>query len=102
MATRYRIEQDRWCWCGAPAALLVRWKDGEKPVCSIDHGRRMIDWLRRDELDGDDLTGIQEKIDELARDLAGRLERILLDSEREYLSATAVANREKEIEEKYG
>ena len=46
---RYKITQDRWCWCGAPAALLVTAKDFSKPVCSVDHGQRTITRLQDEE-----------------------------------------------------
>ncbi len=53
---RYRITQDRWCWCGAPAALRVeanRERLGEPiSVCSIAHGQMEIERLRRDDDEG--------------------------------------------------
>jgi hypothetical protein len=45
---KYRITQDRWCWCGVAAAYVVeRKRDGEimEPVCSLGHGQRSIEWL---------------------------------------------------------
>ena len=54
--TRYKITQDRWCWCGAPAALLVTATVIEdEPVCSVAHGQRTIQRLRdADEGEGTD------------------------------------------------
>jgi hypothetical protein len=45
---RYKITQDRWCWCGRPAALVVaKVRGGEvlEPVCSNEHGAMSIEWL---------------------------------------------------------
>lgn len=64
---RYRITQDRWCWCGAPAALrVVAARDEIKPipVCSIDHGQTEIERLRADVLPEGSLRSRNEISDE--------------------------------------
>ena len=46
--TRYRITQDRWCWCGRPAALVVMaGKNPVEPVCSDAHGEITIRQQKR-------------------------------------------------------
>jgi hypothetical protein len=45
---RYRITQDRWCWCGRAAALIVTTARGNaviEPVCSEEHGMQVIRWI---------------------------------------------------------
>ena len=55
----FKITQDRWCWCGRAAALIVveyrRVSPGEQNlgvVCSEEHGQIFIEWLRN-QLDED-------------------------------------------------
>ena len=45
---KYRITSNRWCWCGAAAALIVEQiSDGATvdTVCSEEHGRIAIRWF---------------------------------------------------------
>ncbi len=50
MPTKYKIDQDRWCWCGHPAALLVsRGKLVMAYVCSERHGEDSIKWFHEEE-----------------------------------------------------
>ena len=47
---RYRITQDRWCWCGRAASLVVmRGENIVEPVCSEAHGQISIEGLERTE-----------------------------------------------------
>ncbi len=105
MATRYKITQDRWCWCGTPAALVVVGGDESIPVCSDAHGRRTVGELLREHSDSkgvvpEDNPVVDELLEKLARDLAKKLELLLLDEERPYLTDRGRA-REIAIESKY-
>lgn len=51
MAAFYKITQDRWCWCGVPAALRIEGRTLTEPipVCSIAHGQIRIAQMQKDE-----------------------------------------------------
>ena len=50
MPTRYKIEQDRWCWCGQPAAFVIRrGKTDMAYVCRETHGEDSIKWFHEEE-----------------------------------------------------
>ena len=49
---KYVVTQDRWCWCGRPAALVVMRRHNKEvieAVCSNDHGAMAIEMLRKKE-----------------------------------------------------
>lgn len=48
--TKYRIIQDRFCWCGRAASLVVmRGENLIEPVCSENHGQITIEQLVKKE-----------------------------------------------------